>query len=704
MARLFSLLLLLLALLLPTEQSQAATSEWAQGENYRIRLVTGNVEKSGEQHALWMGVHIEMQDGWKVYWRTPGDGGLPIKAEWEQSTNIEAPQVFWPAPTRYVEYETIEAYAYKHAYVQPYKALIKNKADTVNVSVALNFAICKELCLFEKQNLTVAVPAGKSDADAQALIDQFLAKVPAENGTKGLKIESVSFVEGTPEKGTLKITASAENGFKTPDVYIESDSHYRFPRPQITLGADGKTVEFLSTYETNGEVAPMGKQSLTLTLVNGEQAVELQTKAEGAPIDMPAPVAAAEAPAPVPVSYLFILLMAYLGGLILNIMPCVLPVLSLKILSVMKHSASQSKKIRTSFLSSAAGIFVSFMLLAALVAALKAAGTSVGWGFQFQSPVFLTFMLLVVSLFAANLMGLYEIHLPSWLGGAALQASSGNGYWGHFATGVFATLLATPCSAPLLGTAIGFAFTQNVLDIFIVFGAMAIGLATPYLLFVFFPALVGFMPKPGAWMVKVKFVLGLLLLATALWLVFIISNQSGLNAALMIGSSVLVAVALLYGAKHVELLKKHGIGYGFMLAAIAVSFAVPTLTKVEQNHASTDVWVNFEPDSITRLVSEGKVVFVDITADWCLTCKANKLLVLNGAEVTQQLSASDVVAMQGDWTNRDEVIADFLKNNNRYGIPFNAVYGPGAPQGIVLPELLNEAAITAAMNTARGTK
>jgi suppressor for copper-sensitivity B len=407
--------------------------------------------------------------------------------------------------------------------------------------------------------------------------------------------------------------------------------------------------------------------------------------------------------------------LALLGGLILNLMPCVLPVLSLKLLGVVGHGGGEARTVRASFLASAAGVIFAFLVLAGGLAAVKAAGVAVGWGIQFQQPMFLAAMLLLLTLFACNLWGWYEIRLPGWLGdfaaqGAARGSGAGHdrghgmahGMLSHFATGAFATLLATPCSAPFLGTAVGFALAGTMTDLFAVFTALGVGLALPYLLVAAVPGIATVLPRPGRWMVTLRQVLGLALAATAVWLLTVLAAQVGTWAAILAG----LLLAAIGGALW---LRRHRAGVerparlAVVVAGLALILLVGAPPEIATVRAPQDrAWATFDEAAIAGLVGEGRIVFVDVTADWCITCQVNKKLVLDDPEIAARLGEAGIVAMQADWTRPDEAIARYLASFGRYGIPFNAVYGPGAPQGVVLPELLSGDAVLAALARAAG--
>ncbi|KKL79868.1 hypothetical protein LCGC14_2010480, partial [marine sediment metagenome] len=364
--------------------------------------------------------------------------------------------------------------------------------------------------------------------------------------------------------------------------------------------------------------------------------------------------------------------------------------------SVLNHGDKAAHEVRNGFLMSALGVLVFMWALAAIILVLQSVGVTVGWGLQFQSPVFLTIMFLVLAVFSANLFGVFEVSLPSGLQSRLARSSGRDGYAGDFATGAFAAVLATPCSAPFLGTAVAFALSGRPIDVILVFTALGLGLSLPYLILAGKPGLVRLLPRPGRWMVVVKWLLAGLLAGTAIWLLWVLTGVAGGRVAAMVilltGLFILLATIRLPGR----------LTRPTALVVVAVlSLLVPTaLTIPPQTRAVGQDWVAFNRSEIPKLVSQGKTVFVDVTADWCLTCKANKTLVLDRAPVVDQLRGDNVVAMQADWTRPSTDISRYLESHNRFGIPFNIVYGPNAPDGIILSEVLTSEAVLDALNRA----
>lgn len=396
-------------------------------------------------------------------------------------------------------------------------------------------------------------------------------------------------------------------------------------------------------------------------------------------------------------SLLSLLIIALLGGLILNFMPCVLPVLSLKVISLIKQSKkSHLIHAKHGFFITGLGILASFLLLALLTVILKESGEAFGWGIHFQNPHFLLFVFLVLIAFSASLWGVFEIDLPSGLG-SWLISHEGKGRVKDFLSGVFATLLATPCSAPFVGTALGFALARDIKEIFLVFLFLGLGFASPYFLVASLPQRFILLPKPGAWMVWVQAVLGASLALTALWIGWILSFHLPLWVLFLSTLLALIALSLFWIKHHKKpSLKAWAFAGPLFLVAWGLSWVLPhehTHEKLTQTSPVLDFWKPFEPDAIPDLVKQGKIVFVDATAEWCVTCAVNKTLVLNDPSITHLLARSDVIVMRADWTKQDPQITHFLQAHGRYGIPFNIVFGPQNPQGIALPEILTKGAV-----------
>ncbi len=685
-------------------------SDWAHTDQTQVRLLSA-VTATGDARALRLGLQFKLAPGWKIYWRSPGDAGLPPKANWGGSSNLGATTMRWPAPERFQLFD-LDTFGYSDEVVLPIDAEVEQPGKPVALHMALSYLVCEKICIPYQASLQLAIPAGPaSPSDYAHLIDRYVARVPGDGRGSGLAIERASWDGGA--EPAITVTARAVEPFEHPDVFVEGavTNGIGFGPPDVSLSDGGRraVLRLPARFEDQAAARKAGSfvgEPVTLTLVDGVRAMEAHTVlTTGLPSPVPAKVGA-----------LAILGIAVLGGLILNLMPCVLPVLSLKLLHLVSHAGVARSRIRRNFLASAAGILGAFFLLAMALTALKAAGRTIGWGIQFQQPEFLAGMALLLVLFTANLWGWFDLRLPGAVADAAVKASGGavaaddETMLGAFVSGAFATLLATPCSAPFVGTAVGFALARGPLDILVIFMALGLGLALPYLTIAAIPGLAHRLPHPGRWMVYLRAALGVALLATMAWLLSVIAVQVGTTAALGLGAVLLVVLAVLWLARGAGDAKRR-VAWAAVAGLAVLAFLAPARLatqlpmSVRARVAQMDgLWRPFDLAAIDSLVHHGHVVFVDVTADWCITCQVNKAAVVSRGDVAARLADGSVIPMRADWTRPSPVIARYLASFGRYGIPFNVVYGPGAPQGIPLPEILTSDAVLDAFARAGGAK
>jgi len=688
MPKLFIILASLLVALPVAAEAQNA-SFWAEAPEVRVRLISG-VEATGQDGTIPLGLEIALAPHWKTYWRNPGTAGLPVSVDWTGSENFAQATMRWPAPLRF-EYAGIESFGYTDRVILPISLGPAQIGAAVSLKARVDMMACEKLCIPFTFNLALDLPAGAATSSEYAgELASWEQRVPKATHPQ----LGITDVQRTENGYSLRVTADPP--LTQPDVIVEARSGYVYGKPAFTPGTPA-----ILTVTRAGEADPsiQDDTEITLTLIDGDRALEKT-------VSVPAtsnPATATATAAPERMSLLSALMAAFIGGLILNLMPCVLPVLSLKLLSIVSHGGAPARHVRLSFLASAAGIITSFLALAGIAIGLKQAGMAVGWGLQFQHPAFIITMVGLLTLFSASLYGLLHIPLPRFMADAIndtlpAPGQHDNTLLGNFVTGAFATILATPCSAPFVGTALGFALAGGSVDILLTALFMGIGLATPYLLVATFPALAHKLPRPGRWMNWLKIVLGTALLITALWLASTARQQLEQEMAMYVVGAPLFVLTLLVVkesfSRPIILLK----AVGLLAALLAASSAYEHFTaQDEQVHVR---WQQFDQPRIATLVSEGKTVFVDVTADWCLTCHANKKLVLDTEPTTAVLSGANVVAMKADWTRPNDEIAAYLRSFGRYGIPFNVVYGPGAPQGIALPELLSAEVVKEALEKA----
>jgi suppressor for copper-sensitivity B len=698
--------------------AEAGASPWADEGESKLRLVAATTAV-GEGDSVSLGLEFRLKPDWKIYWRSPGDAGLPPHLNWSGSANLAAAEVFWPAPRRYSAYG-LETVGYEKNVLLPVTVRLQRPGRVLSLKARVDYLVCKEICIPRRADLAFNLPAGDAVSTSFApLIARYAALVPGPYEGGELAVERVEAL-GAGDKTWLRITARSGRPFADLDVFVEGQPGFWAEAPKVRRLAGGRVAVLtlaagmvsVATQDGGVGAASLVGMPLTVTLVESAADIAAKNPSERA-LETRLTVAARTETGGLG-GLLGILVIALLGGLILNLMPCVLPVLSLKLLGVVSHGGGETGAVRRSFLATSAGILFTFMALASLAVGLRMAGLSVGWGIQFQQPVFLAAMAVLLTLFACNLWGFFEIPLPGWMGDLALRHSGhsqgrAHSLEGQFLTGAFATLLATPCSAPFLGTAIGFAMARDASETYAVFFALGLGFAAPYLTMVAAPQLATRLPRPGPWMTSLRRLLGLALALTALWLISVLAVQVSVNAAANVAVLLLFLGAVLWGQAG----KTPRIALPRLLLRLVAALLVFAVLVVPGRFEeavtpplpSDDFWQPFDRAAIPALVASGRVVLVDVTAQWCLTCKVNKKLALERDEVMQLFDPlSDhggVIAMRADWTRRDDDIAAYLAGFGRFGIPFNVVYGPAAPRGSVLPELLTPARVVEAITLAR---
>ncbi|MEQ8899685.1 MAG: protein-disulfide reductase DsbD family protein [Roseovarius sp.] len=678
---------LALFLVLVASPVRALESNAYRSEALTARLIVAEAGIAPGSRFLSAGLKIELEEGWKAYWRSPGEVGLPPEIDWEESTNLEDVEILWPAPTRFRAFG-IENFGYAKQVTFPLQLQLVNSDRSAELKAIVNLLICSNVCVPERFELTLPVPLGSGvDAKAATEIAIWAARVPVAGTESAIAISGAALKQGQ----ALVIQMTRPSGWNNPDVFPEFGAGTVFGAPDIRL-TDDRTGLWASF-----PILALSEEqsSLRITVVDEDVAVTFD---DVNTTDLaPSPPYVSETSQD-NVKFFLIILLSFLGGLILNIMPCVLPVLSIKFASALRNEDRSVSQLRAGFLATAGGTVAFMWVLAFSIITLQTLGYAVGWGMQFQNAYFLIALILVVGLFSANLFGIFEVSLPSsWM--ARLSGRFGRGYVEDFSTGALTAVLATPCSAPLLGTAIAFALSGTAGDILAVFTAMGIGLALPYILTAVWPGFLSRLPKPGPWMMSLKIVLGLLLAGTVVWLCWVLIGVTSptLTGLVLLGLGLIVPTARAY-----QVQPRRGLLWG-MTAILGMTLAAPALLPnrpADATNSSASYWVEFDRSRIAREVSQGKTVFVDVTADWCITCKANKTLVLDREPVFGALGGEGVIAMRADWTRPDATVQSYLEAHGRYAIPFNIVYGPDAPEGIILSELLSVDAVLEALSTA----
>ena len=663
----------------------AAHSQKYQGRELVEARLLADVAAVAPGQPFTAGLLLEMVPGWHTYWQFPGDAGIPTEINWQLPPGWKAGPIQWPVPLKLDEPGDIQIYGY-HDEVLLLVSLtppLKIAGASVHLAAQADWLVCEKICIpggaKVQLDLPVRAPAIPANTELFAKYQERLPRPLPGSGGAALHWDR------QPNELKLTILDRSLARSSSLDFFPLPEAPTITGHPRRSQAKDGSVVFTIPV-----ESAPPGLQSLGGLLVAEDLAFSLGKEALTA-----TPKTASD-------GLLKLLLFGFIGGFILNLMPCVLPVISLKIFGFIQHAGDSRGRIFGNGLAFTAGIFAWFIGLALLMVGLKSAGHEITWAFQFTNPYFVVAMSAVVLVFALNLFGVFEITLPAAATTGLLGWSAREGYAGSFFQGVFATVLATPCTAPYLGTALGFAFAQSAGIILLMFVAIAAGMSAPYLLLSAQPAWLRFVPRPGPWMVRVKQFMGFLLLATLLFLLWVIGVARGIDAAIWV-SAFLLALSIgcwLFGSFSTPAAsgKQRGIVLGLVLVLVLSSglYCIGQKFRASKIASSltTEGWIPFSPERVQNELAQGHSVFVDFTAAWCITCKFNEASVLESAAVKSAFARYGIVKMKADWTNADPVVTKTLKQFDRVGVPLYVLYPATAPnQPIVLPELLTQALV-----------
>ena len=666
MLRLFNHLFYIIVIFFFTN-AFAQQTNWSNGIESQIRIISPSTH-TNNQNELYLGLQYKLKKGWKTYWLSPGEGGFPQNIDWSKSRNIQNIEVLWPTPYEF-EILGFKSLGYFDEVVFPLKTTIENIEKDISVVLDVDYLTCKDICIPGSAHLELFIPAGTGQITEHSfIIEKSLSFIPIDN-LKISGLENVSTkASADSDNVSIIITASSQKAFIDPKFYLDTEFGLPVITPKINYSANYKNLK--ANFLIEKKLFTKKSFNLGVIIKNNNQAFKINNDLK---------IEEKQSKLIQNNSLIHFLLIAFVGGLILNVMPCVLPVLSIKLLSILKKPKERGL-IRKSFAITSTGIVTSFMLLALIFIILRLIGINIGWGMQFQQPLFLLIIALILSLFALNLFGLFEFNAPSLISFKIHQKLNQTNYFSDFFNGFFATVLATPCSAPFVGTAITVAFTQSYFIMMGIFFCMGMGMAAPYILVSLFPNIVMILPKPGQWMQGIKYFLGLLLFATLIWIGSILLNH--FNVFFIITSSILLFLTSLI----LKFYKKK------LLIVAATSIIFLSLSnfaffKFDQQIQDSN-WIDLTTIQIDDYIQKHNILFVDITADWCATCKFNKINVINSLIVKEIFAKNNVIKIQGDWTKPNEKIEDFLQQHNKFGIPLNVMYSKFHPEGVVLSELL----------------
>jgi thiol:disulfide interchange protein len=652
-----------------------------------------------------VGLLLRMAPRWHTYWKFSGDAGLPTEVKWNVPPGWKIDEIQWPIPLKTTDPGDIQTYGYENEVLLMQEITPPGKLDslTAKLSADASWLVCEKICIPGSTTLQLELPVSKTNQPANAeLFSRYRRLLPQNWPESNVATKNWSRANSDLR---LKITSKTLPSYPAVDFYPLPEQGAVTGHPTIESRNRDEVVFRIPIETSEKNLSSMAGLVVFSQQPNGEDRAAWQ-------IATPSIVAAAGPTRARGV--LTFLLLGFLGGIILNLMPCVLPVISLKIFGFIQHAGQSRQKILRSGLAFAIGIFAWFIGLALLLIALKAAGHDVTWGgFQFTNAYFVLALSVIVLVFALNLFGVFEVSLPQSITRGLISTAERKDDLGSFFQGVFATVLATPCTAPFLGTALGFAFSQSPAVILAMFVAIAAGMSAPYLLLSAQPAWLRFLPRPGPWMLHVKQFMGFLLLATLLFLLYVLGAQRGLEGAIWAGCF-LLAIGVACWMKGAFLVPtatapKRAVVLVLMLALVLASgvyfvggkFRATNLAAADsQLHGD---WQAFTPERLQAELEQGRAVFVDFTAAWCLTCKFNETNVLETAAVREAFQRHGIVRLKADWTNGDPVITKLLKQFGRPGVPLYVLYPRKSAEPIVFPELLTKSMVLEKLETASRT-
>jgi thiol:disulfide interchange protein DsbD len=617
-------------------------------------------------------LRLRLSKGWHTYWVNPGDSGTPLHLSFKNGPGVKVARVLMPFPKRF-ETGPLISFGYENEVIFPIDLDINRElrpGGSAHVEFTAEWLVCEDVCIPAVQTLQMDLPVARLE-DVKPTpqfnaIQKARARAPQVDPQVRRLVQSGESVSLTVPKWAGHRDFVDFFPFKGSGVTNEA--------PVVKSGAN--LLGIFMTKSNVPQVSP-DRIGVLITRRKGTSRLEaIQFGDSGWKIDE-------QNRAEVPGGLWWMLVSALIGGLILNLMPCVFPVLSIKLLSLLKLAEAEPRAVRAQNFAYVIGVLVSFLAVAGSLSALRSAGHLIGWGFQLQSPVFLSLLVWLFFLLALNLFGVFEIGFIN--AGMGQRLTRSGGLWGSFFTGVLAVVVASPCTAPFMGVALGFGLAQPTPVLLAIFLALGLGLALPYLLFALFPAWVRLLPKPGMWMVRLKQVMAFPLLLTDIWLLWVLNQARGSDAV----SVVLIGALALGFAVWLARSRRFLAG---LVALVAVGGGLAYVYSLEHGmarvRAADDMWTPYSPALLESL--HGKNVFVNMTADWCLTCKVNERLVFDDPEIIKLLKSKNINLLKGDWTERNEEITLFLNRFQRVGVPFYVLYSPRHPDGLSLPEVLTK--------------
>ena len=614
-------------------------------------IKTDNYE---DQNKIHLGIRMDMDEGWHTYWLNPGDSGGAIEVEWNISNGNSISQVMYPAPHK-IPYPPLMTFGYEDFVIFPLELFVNDVNDDINIDATIKFLICSDVCIPE--NATITTSLGKIKTDKE--LNKWINKVP--------KINLPNIVRHNNENIEIRFSFNE----KIADIYF-----YPNQKDVFIYNSDQDLQREDNNWVLTVPLIDSAPNSIEGVLVINEESFIIRNNSIISSVSKKNSISTWKA-----------IVFAFIGGLILNLMPCVFPIISLKALSFISMGGSSNTKIRLHALNFCLGVIISFISIALLIVALQKTGNIVGWGFQLQSPLIVSSLCILMLII--GLILLLDIDIGSSLTRLGVIGNNETTYVSSFNTGVLAVIVASPCTAPFMGAAIGYAILQPSAITIPIFLFLGIGFSLPYLILALFPGLISRMPKPGQWMNYLKQFFALPMFGTALWLLWVFSLQTNLNSLIvLILTMLLISFMFWLNTKDIS---KNIKTLSLSLILLAVISQLLSINKIESNDGVLVASQNIGLDNIeSKLQTQNQAYLINFTAAWCITCQANEKLALSKPSVKKYLKDNDIQYIKIDWTNRNDEILLFLNKYERTGVPLYLYWKPGFEETKILPSILTE--------------
>ena len=612
----------------------------------------------GNQNRNLIGIRMDMQKNWHTYWKNPGDSGGPIKVNWSHDDNVSISELNWPTPSL-IPYEPLMTYGYKDFVIFPFEITNSNNKNSV-IEASIDFLICDDICVPEK----AFIKTNLQDIETDNLLYEWFLRVPAQTLP----------VRASLDKDFINIRFSSPFNVTSAIFFVDDQDIVEHASDQFLSKEENNYLLRVKKIE---DVGILDILSGVISINNNESFI-INAEIDGASQNS------------LNISFLQALIFAFVGGLILNLMPCVFPIISLKVLSFVSMSNQSPSKIRAHALSFCTGVMISFLMIGLAMILLKQAGLFLGWGFQLQSPVIVG--LLSLLMFVIGLVLLSDINIGSSLTRLGGVGSSDN-LIGSFSTGILAVIVASPCTAPFMGAALGYALIQPSGVTLPVFSALGLGFAFPYFMLSASPNLINYLPKPGSWMVTLKEFFAFPMFATSIWLIWVFSFQTSSNEVIFLLITILLISLLIWIASKIN---KPNYSMVIFIVAIFIIFFqfkdIPSKEVQSPNALKLESfnYVEWNENIENEYQNKNQAYLINFTAAWCITCQTNDKIALSRPNIKEYIYENNIEYIVADWTNKNDDILKTLESYNRNGVPLYIFWKPGMIEPKILPAILTE--------------